>query len=99
MRAVLSFQGYLSPSRMNAVWVEPRPLEPAEYARLDMAAFDRLGPLARQAISASRFGPSAHDIERRWGGRFADDEAVARRVRAEDDKISGRFGPAFPNGI
>lgn len=66
-------------------------LSPAEFAIEDMLAFDRLGPAARRALALSRFGGSAADIEARWGGRYALDEAVADRIRAQDARFSGRF--------
>lgn len=83
-----------------AIYVDlAKELSPAEFAIEDMAAFDRLGPLAREALARSRFGGSAADIERRWGGPFADDEAVARAIGREDGKFSGCFGPRADSAI
>lgn len=73
---------------------EAATLDPVEFAAMDMEAFDRLGPIARAALATSRFGGSADAIWRRWGGPFADDEAVARNIRRQDEKFSGRFNCA-----
>lgn len=70
-----------------------------ERAEAELRAFDKFGQRSRGAIRDSRFDAEATYVERHFGGPYADDEAVARRLRADDDKFSGAFGPQFPKGI
>lgn len=89
----------LQARRPRAIVDDPENDGRKAYARASMAAFDRLGPKTRQAIRETRFDAPAPDVLRRYGGPFADDDAVARRVRADDDRHSGMFGPRYPAGI
>ena len=99
MRARNAFQlRRLDRERQRAAQV-PDVVRDKRDAEIVMRAFDRLGPQARQAIAHSRFDADAEHVLRRYGGPFADDGAVARRVCADDDRNSGYFGPKAPAGI
>ena len=66
-------------------------------AELVMAAFDRLGWRARQAIALSRF--DADPVEASRLRKILDDECLAGNLRRRDDSLSGYFGPRAPAGI
>jgi hypothetical protein len=85
--------------RWNEFPDDPENAQRKRRAEAEMRAFDKLGERARVAISDSRFDAEAPRIWSHFGGPHADDEAVARRVRADDDKFSGAFGPKYPKGI
>lgn len=87
----MRFRGPLSLSATINLLAEPRALTVVENAILEMAAWDKMGPEARRALAESQFGISASHIWHRYGGPYADDEAVAARVRAEDTRHCGQF--------
>lgn len=74
-------------------------LEHKARADQEMARFDELGPETRATIRSTRFDALPSYVDRRYGGRHAEDDRVAEAVRRDDEQYSGAFGPRSPKGI